>query len=61
MQPFPWEAVMHAGLCRLRLVPAVFWALTLREFFCVAGGFSGRGAKFSRDRLEGMMAAFPDG
>ncbi|MGF9562569.1 rcc01693 family protein [Neorhizobium sp. JUb45] len=61
MQPFPWETVMHAGLCRLRLVPAVFWALTPREFFCVAGGFAGRGDAFSRARFEGLMAAFPDG
>ncbi|MDP9838182.1 putative phage protein (TIGR02216 family) [Neorhizobium huautlense] len=61
VQPFPWEMVMHAGLCRLRLAPSVFWALTPREFFCVAGGFVGRGAGFSRSRLEGLMAAFPDG
>lgn len=52
---------MHVGLCRLRLVPTVFWALTPREFFCVAGGLAGRGAGFSRERLEGLMAAFPDG
>jgi len=52
---------MHAGLCRLRLVPSVFWALTPREFFCAIGGMAGRGAVVSRDRLEGLMAAFPDG
>jgi uncharacterized phage protein (TIGR02216 family) len=60
MPPFPWEAVMHAGLCRLRLPPAVFWALTPREFFCAVGGFFGRNAAFSKARLEGLMAAFPD-
>lgn len=52
---------MHAGLFRLRLVPAVFWALTPREFFCVAGGLAARGGAFSRERLQGLMAAFPDG
>jgi len=51
---------MHAGLCRLRLLPGAFWAMTPREFFCVAGGFAARGA-FSRARLDGLMAAFPDG
>jgi uncharacterized phage protein (TIGR02216 family) len=61
VQPFPWEMVMHAGLCRLRLVPSTFWALTPREFFCAAGGFAGRGATFSRARLQGLMAEFPDG
>lgn len=60
MQPFPWEMVMHAGLCRLRLQPAVFWALTPREFFSVAGGFAGCVGTFSRGRLEGLMATFPD-
>ncbi|PPJ47241.1 phage tail assembly chaperone [Rhizobium sp. KAs_5_22] len=58
---FPWEAVLDAGLCRLRLPPHVFWGLSLVEFAAMAGAFAPRPVRFSRAGLEGLMRAFPDG
>ncbi|MBW8285441.1 MAG: phage tail assembly chaperone [Rhizobium sp.] len=60
-RPFPWEAVLDAGLCRLRLSPSVFWGLSLIEFAAMAGAFAPRAARLSRAGLEGLMRAFPDG
>ena len=60
MPPFPWQAVMHAGFCLLRLSPRDFWQLTPREFFCMAGGFLARPQGLARDGLAALMAAFPD-
>jgi len=59
-RPFPWEAVLDAGLCRLRLPPGVFWDLSLVEFAAMAGAFAPRSARLSRAGLEGLMRAFPD-
>ncbi|WP_105381924.1 rcc01693 family protein [Neorhizobium alkalisoli] len=58
--PFPWDAVMHAGLCLLRLPPKDFWALTPREFFAVAGGLKPSDASMERAGLKALMTAFPD-
>jgi uncharacterized phage protein (TIGR02216 family) len=58
---FPWDAVIHVGLCLLRLPPKDFWALTPVEFFAVAGGARTREAVMARDGLEALMRAFPDG
>ncbi|KGD85807.1 hypothetical protein JL39_26740 [Rhizobium sp. YS-1r] len=60
-EPFPWETVMHAGLCLLRLVPRDFWALTPVEFFAMTGGLRSRGAAMERAGLESLMREFPDG
>ncbi|MGK9050181.1 rcc01693 family protein [Neorhizobium petrolearium] len=60
-EPFPWDAVMHVGLCRLRLSSRDFWALTPREFFAMAGGSGPRGEAMERAGLEALMRAFPDG
>jgi len=60
-EPFPWETVMHAGLCLLRLPPRYFWALTPIEFFAMTGGLKMRHAGMERAGLEALMQAFPDG
>lgn len=57
---FPWEAALHAGLCRMRLSATDFWAMTPRELAFALGvirplaGVPGRGA------LTALMSAFPD-
>lgn len=57
---FPWEAVLDAGLGRLRLHPHVFWGLSLVEFAAMAGAFAPRSARLSRAGLEGLMREYPD-
>ncbi|WP_436252138.1 rcc01693 family protein [Neorhizobium sp. LjRoot104] len=59
-EPFPWETVMHAGLCLLRLPPRDFWALTPVEFFAMTGGLRARRAGIGKAGLEALMRAFPD-
>ncbi|MHB0953630.1 MAG: rcc01693 family protein [Allorhizobium sp.] len=58
--PFPWGAAMHAGLCLLRLDPAIFWALSPREFAAMTGALAPRPARLGRVRLEALMRRFPD-
>ncbi|WP_341872384.1 rcc01693 family protein [Neorhizobium vignae] len=60
-RPFPWDAVMHVGLCLLRLPPRDFWALTPVEFSAMAGGSRRHGAGMERAGLDALMRAFPDG
>ncbi len=59
--PFPWKAALQAGLCRLRLDPATFWAMTPVELAIAAGvdGHAGGGAP-GRQALEALMLRFPD-
>lgn len=59
--PFPWEAVLHVGLCRMRLDPKVFWTMTPREFAIAAGLRAGGNGAPDRRGLEVLMQAFPDG
>lgn len=59
-QPFPWAAVLHTGLCLLRMPPNTFWTMTPREFFAAAGGLKPRGDAPTRTDLAGLMAHFPD-
>ncbi|MCV9997739.1 phage tail assembly chaperone [Pararhizobium sp. YC-54] len=58
--PFPWGAVMHAGLCLLRLPAADFWSMTPREMQAALGGLRPSAAVPDRSGLETLMAAFPD-
>jgi len=58
--PFPWGAVIHAGLCLLRLSPPDFWAMTPVEFFAMTGGMRATKAGLDRTGLEGLMRRFPD-
>jgi uncharacterized phage protein (TIGR02216 family) len=57
---FPWHAVMHAGLCLLRLPARDFWAMTPREIQAALGGLRPRITVPGRPRLEDLMRAFPD-
>lgn len=50
---------MAAGLGRLRLAPAAFWAMTPREF-AAALGVLGAGASFGAAGMAALMARFPD-
>lgn len=59
--PFPWDAVLHAGLCRMRLSPRDFWAMTPREFFAALGGLAPPSGAPDRAALARLMHAFPDG
>ncbi|MHA7970331.1 rcc01693 family protein [Rhizobium sp. CAU 1783] len=57
---FPWDAVLDAGLCRLRLHPERFWTLSLVEFAAMTGAFAARPPVLGRASLEDLMRAFPD-
>ncbi|MEQ8988569.1 MAG: phage tail assembly chaperone [Marinovum algicola] len=50
---------MAAGLRGLGLTPAAFWALTPAELMLMLGVGGGGGA-LTRDRLDQLIAAFPD-
>ena len=57
---FPWEAVLHAGLCRMRLSAKDFWALTPRELGFALGLLRPSPAVPARGALTALMRAFPD-
>lgn len=54
-----WPGLMHAGLCRLRLRPAQFWAMTPVELQVMLGE-TGTFAPLLRAGLDDLLAAFPD-
>ncbi|RKE85509.1 phage tail assembly chaperone [Rhizobium sp. AG855] len=58
-KPFPWGTAMTLGFHRLRLLPEVFWRLSLPEFVAMSGGFDRPGG-ISRAEVERMMSRFPD-
>jgi uncharacterized phage protein (TIGR02216 family) len=62
MRSLPWEALMQAGLGRLRLTPDDFWALTPRELQAALGVPSGGQGAVPLDRsgLAALMTRFPD-
>ncbi len=57
---FPWEAVLHAGLCRMRLSARDFWAMTPREFGFALGVLRPLPAMPGRSAFAALMRAFPD-
>jgi uncharacterized phage protein (TIGR02216 family) len=59
MSRFDWAALMRAGIGRLGLRPAEFWALTPAELAVMLGAGAGR-APMGRARLDALMAAYPD-
>jgi uncharacterized phage protein (TIGR02216 family) len=54
---FPWAYVMRLGLGVLQLSPDVFWRMTLKELMAA---FSWPEAAMARQRLDEMMATWPD-
>ncbi|EAQ05240.1 rcc01693 family protein [Yoonia vestfoldensis] len=59
MTPLDWAGLMRAGLCSLRLSPAVFWALTPAELQLMLGAQAGP-APMTRAGLDALARAFPD-
>ena len=59
MSALDWPGLMAAGLTRLGLRPAEFWALTPRELMLMLGLGAGR-HPMARTRLEELARAFPD-
>ncbi|MGF1659375.1 MAG: phage tail assembly chaperone [Rubrimonas sp.] len=56
-----WRALAALGLGRLRLAPAVFWAMTPYELDCAAqGAFGAAQAPLGRSDLNQLMALHPD-
>lgn len=53
---FEWEALLRAGIA-MGLRPEAFWRLTPAEFRLYLGDGA---APMGRQRLEALMAAFPD-
>ena len=54
-----WAGMLRAGLVRLHLTPAVFWALTPAELMLMLGLERATPA-MGRDRLAELLRAFPD-
>lgn len=59
-QALDLAGMMRAGLCGLGLHPAQFWDLTPAELALMLGIEGGAGA-MTRQRLEALVARFPDG
>ncbi|MBY6090273.1 MULTISPECIES: rcc01693 family protein [Rhodobacterales] len=59
MARFDWPALMVAGLRGLGLRPAEFWALTPAELRLMLGQ-AGGAAPLARQRLDALLAAYPD-
>ena len=54
-----WPALMQAGMRRLGLRPAEFWALTPAELELMLGPAEGA-APLMRSRLDELMRVYPD-
>jgi uncharacterized phage protein (TIGR02216 family) len=51
---------MAFGLGAMRLTPAAFWGMTMRELAAVVNGLIGRDTSLRRGRLAELMGRFPD-
>lgn len=60
MAALDFAGMMRAGLNGLGLHPAQFWDLTPAELALMLGIEGGAGA-MTRQRLEALLARFPDG
>lgn len=63
MKTFPWARAMEIGLGHLRLSPRDFWRMTLPELATAASaiGFGRMQNEMTRDALDALCAAHPDG
>ncbi len=59
MSRFDWPALMQAGMRRLQLTPAQFWALTPAELGLMLG-LDNAGGPLRRAKLDELIRAFPD-
>lgn len=59
-RPFPWKAVMAAGLGPMRLSPKDFWSMTPREFAAALDRSAFSGSPFRRAELHALMRDYPD-
>lgn len=57
----PWQALMQAGLGRLRLPPESFWTMTPGELSAALGADAPRTMPLARGELARLMARHPDG
>lgn len=60
MRRFDWPAMMRTGMQGLGLRPAEFWGLTPAELHMLMGGLPAGEHGCGRQRLEELLAAFPD-
>ena len=60
MSGLDWPGLLRAGLVRLRLKPAEFWALTPHELMLMLGLGQGGPTPMARARLDELARAFPD-
>jgi uncharacterized phage protein (TIGR02216 family) len=56
MSGFPWARLMQLGLAELRLAPADFWSMTLKELNAVLP----QAKPMSRSDLDFLMERFPN-
>ena len=55
------DELMTLGLGLLRLPPAAFWGMTVKEFSAAMRMWAGEAeSAFGRGRLQEMMRMFPD-
>jgi uncharacterized phage protein (TIGR02216 family) len=55
----PWQALMAAAFGHLRLSPESFWSMSPRELSAALGQSPGS-TPLVRERLEALMAQYPD-
>lgn len=60
MASLDWPGMLQAGLVRLRLRPADFWALTPAELMLMLGLIANSPRGMARSRLSALVEMFPD-
>ncbi|MBW7921208.1 MAG: phage tail assembly chaperone [Rubellimicrobium sp.] len=60
MSGLDWAGLLRAGLSRLHLRPAEFWALTPWELALMLGVAPGE-APMDRARMDALLRQYPDG
>lgn len=60
MSAFDWGALLRAGIREGGLRPAEFWALSPAELMLVLGRDGAALPMMTRDRLDDLIARWPD-